>query len=117
MSKIQNIESFTSGLDTFVQSYQDIISVEDKRNISTTLANLKDISTDLNDGLNIEIVKLEEFGNALFILPSLISSISKTLQLSFHSTHYIFWKYIYKTTKNGNHSTYLHLNYNWSFWN
>ena len=55
---IKNIESFTSGLDTFVQSYQNIISVEDKRNISTTLANLKDISTDLNDGLNIEIVKL-----------------------------------------------------------
>ena len=57
---IKNIESFTAGLDTFIQSYQNIITDKDKANFQSTMHNLRDATTELKDGINKEIDKLDQ---------------------------------------------------------
>ena len=57
---IKNIESFTAGLDTFIQNYQNIISDKDKDNFQSTLQNWKNITSELNNGINKEIIKLDQ---------------------------------------------------------
>ena len=57
---IKNIESFTAGLDTLIQNYQNIISDKDKNNFQSTIQNLKKITSDLNNSINKEIIKLDQ---------------------------------------------------------
>ena len=60
---IQNIESFTAGLDTFIQNYQNIISDKDKNNFQSTMKNLNDVTAELKEGINKEIDKLDQMLN------------------------------------------------------
>ena len=53
---IQNIESFTSGLDEFVSNYQNIVSDQDQENIQLILENLKNFTLVLHTDLNKEII-------------------------------------------------------------
>jgi len=60
---IQNIESFTSGLDEFVSNYQNIVSDQDQENIQLILENLKNFTLELHTDLDKEINKLDQILN------------------------------------------------------
>ena len=57
---INNIESFTSGLDSIIQSYQNIITVKDKDNFQSSIQNMKIITSELSSGINTGINKLDQ---------------------------------------------------------
>jgi phospholipid/cholesterol/gamma-HCH transport system substrate-binding protein len=57
---INNIESFTAGLDSLIQSYQNIISDQDKDNFQSSIQNMKIITSELSSGINKEINKLDQ---------------------------------------------------------
>ena len=56
---IQNIESFTAELDTFIHNYRDIVSEQDRKNFQDFLKNLNGVVKDLKYGVNKEISKLD----------------------------------------------------------
>ncbi|MBC8256182.1 MAG: MCE family protein [Candidatus Marinimicrobia bacterium] len=57
---IQNIESLTAGLDTFVYNYRNIVSDKDKKNFQDFMKNLNGTVKDLKYGVNKEINKIDE---------------------------------------------------------
>ena len=56
---IQNIESFTAELDTFINNYRNIISDNDRKNFQDFLKNLNGAVKDLKYGINKEIGKMD----------------------------------------------------------
>ena len=56
---IQNIESLTAGLDTFVFNYRNMVSETDKKNFQDFIKNLNGTVKDLKYGVNKEINKLD----------------------------------------------------------
>ena len=62
-SIIKNIDSFTYGLDSLIQNYQNIITEVDKNNIHNILENFNKISTSLNKTIDKEFNKLSSILN------------------------------------------------------
>ena len=56
---IQNIESFTANLDTFIHNYRNIVSRQDQKNFQDFMKNLSGAVKDLKYGVNKEINKLD----------------------------------------------------------
>ena len=56
---IQNIESFTANLDTFIHNYRNIVSRQDRKNFQDFMKNLSGAVKDLKYGVNKEINKLD----------------------------------------------------------
>ena len=56
---IQNIESLTSELDTFIYNYRNIVSDKDRKNFQDFLKNLNGAVKDLKYGINKEIGKMD----------------------------------------------------------
>ena len=56
---IQNIESFTAELDTFIHNYRNIVSKQDLKNFQDFLKNLNGAVKDLKYGVNKEISKID----------------------------------------------------------
>ena len=56
---IQNIESFTANLDTFIHNYRNIVSRQDRKNFQDFMKNLSGTVKDLKYGVNKEINKLD----------------------------------------------------------
>ncbi len=76
---IQNIESFTAGLDSFIQNYQNIISDNDKNNFQSTMENLRDVTAELKEGINKEIYKLDQMLNNFKIVTDKSDELSTTI--------------------------------------
>ena len=57
---IQNIESFTANLDTFIHNYRNIVSGQDRKNFQDFMKNLSGAVKDLKYGVNKEINKMDD---------------------------------------------------------
>jgi phospholipid/cholesterol/gamma-HCH transport system substrate-binding protein len=57
---IKNLNSFSMELDNFIKNHQNIISNEDRSNFHLSLKNLQELTKALNDGVNKEIIKLDD---------------------------------------------------------
>ena len=55
---IQNIESLTSELDTFIYNYRNIVTDKDKKNFQEFMKNLNGTIRDLKYGVNRELNKM-----------------------------------------------------------
>ena len=62
---IQNIESLTAELDTFVHNYRNIVSDKDRKNFQGFMKNLNGAVKDLKYGVNKEIGKVDGMLNDL----------------------------------------------------
>ena len=56
---IQNIESLTAGLDTFIYNYRNFVSDKDQKNFQEFMKNLNGAVKDLKYGINKEIGKMD----------------------------------------------------------
>ena len=57
---IKHLNSFSMELDNFIRNHQNIISKEDRSNFHLSLKNLQELTKALNDGVNKEIIKLDD---------------------------------------------------------
>ena len=70
------IKKFTAQLDSFIHNYQNIISDKDKNNFKSTMKNLSDVSSELKEGINKEIDKLDQMLNSFKIVTDKSEEIS-----------------------------------------
>ena len=103
---IHNIESFTAGLDTLIQNYQNILSEEDIDNFQATLKNFNNITSELNISINKEINKLDQILDDVKSvtvksdeISTTISELRKSSQSISHSTEKL--DHIFDKLENG----------------
>ena len=76
---IQNIESLTSELDTFIYNYRNIVTDKDKKNFQEFMKNLNGTIRDLKYGVNRELNKIDVMLDELKKVSDKSSDISTTI--------------------------------------
>ena len=85
---LKHFESFSMKLDKFISNHENIISTKDKDNFHLTIQNLKELSTELKNGINVEMEKIDEIIDNVKNMtdePGKIKKVINELQISTQS--------------------------------
>ena len=82
---LKNMESFSMKLDAFISSHENLISNEDKNNFQLTMENLRELSSELKNGVDVEIKKIDEILNNVKIMIDEPEKFKKVIDELHHS--------------------------------
>jgi phospholipid/cholesterol/gamma-HCH transport system substrate-binding protein len=86
---LKNMESFSIKLDEFISSHENLISTEDKNNFQLTIKNLRELSSELKNGVGVEIKKIDEILNNVKIITDEPEKLKKVIDELHHSAKFI----------------------------